>query len=195
MSSNFLILAALAVVAAVLVFAVVQYFRAKRSRHLRDRFGPEYVRLAEETGSRRTTEERLARREKRVESFTIQPLSDQDRRRFTAQWQPIQAEFVDNPSGSLAHADDLLGTVMEARGYPVRDFAQRAADLSVDHPVVAQHYHAAHGIALAHRRGEASTEDLRQAMVHYHALFEELVSEPSVSQPRVAKREPAHAAQ
>ena len=91
----------------------------------------------------------------------------------------MQVEFIDNPKASLAHADDLLGTVMAARGYPVTDFAQRSADLSVDHPAVVQHYHAAHNVALAHRRGEANTEDMRQAMIHYRALFDELVAEPS----------------
>jgi hypothetical protein len=95
----------------------------------------------------------------------------------------VQAEFVDNPKASLAHADELLGEVMSARGYPVQDFEQRAADLSVDHPVVVQHYHAAHGIALRHRKGEATTEDLRQAMIHYRALFQELVSDVALATP------------
>jgi len=103
-------------------------------------------------------------------------LSVEDQERFTTRWQQIQAEFVDNPKTSLAHADELLGEVMNARGYPVQDFEQRAADLSVDHPVVVQHYHAAHGIALRHKKDQTTTEDLRQAMIHYRALFQELVS-------------------
>ena len=191
-SSSIILLVLVVVVAAAIVFAVIKYFQDKRTRHLRDRFGPEYARLAEETGSQSAAEKRLAEREKRVERFTIHPLGAEDRRRLAAQWQQVQAEFVDDPKGSLAHADDLLGTVMAARGYPVRDFDQRAGDLSVDHPDVVQHYHAAHGIALAHRRGEASTEDLRQAMIHYHALFDDLVSEPSVAEPKSGH---AHAAE
>ena len=178
MNSNTIILLVLvAVVVAVAIFAVVRYFQNQRTRHLRDRFGPEYARLAEETGSQRAAEKRLAEREKRAEKFNIHPLSAEDRKRFSAQWQTVLAEFVENPKESLAHADDLLGTVMAARGYPVADFEQRTADLSVDQPLVVQHYHAAHGIALADRAGEASTEDLRQAMIHYRALFDELASE------------------
>ena len=172
----FLVLAA--VVAADILIAVASYFRRQRSQHLRDRFGPEYARMAQETGSQRAAEKHLADREKRVEKFTIQPLAADDKRCFLAQWQLIQARFVDNPKAALADADELLGTVMAARGYPVTDFEQRAADLSVDHPTVVQHYHAAHAIALRHRRGEASTEDMRQAMLHYRTLFEELVAEP-----------------
>ena len=96
-----------------------------------------------------------------------------------SRWQGVQTEFVDDPKASLAHADVLLGEVMSARGYPVKDFDQRAADLSVDHPVIVQHYHAAHDIALRHKSGQTTTEDLRQAMIHYRALFAELVAEPS----------------
>lgn len=178
-SSSIIFIVLVAVLAAVIIFAAVRYFQEKRTRHLRDRFGPEYARMAEEAGSLRAAEKRLADREKRAEQLNIHPLTAEDRRRFLAQWQLIQARFVDNPKAALADADELLGTIMAARGYPVTDFEQRAADLSVDHPRVVQHYHAAHGIALRHRRGEASTEDMRQAMLHYRSLFEELVSEPT----------------
>jgi hypothetical protein len=178
-SSSIILLVLLIVVAAVVVIAIARYVREKRSQHLRDKFGPEYARVAQETGSRRAAEKRLEEREKRAQAFTITPLSTEDRLRFTAQWQLIQAQFVDNPKTALADADELLGSVMAARGYPVQDFDQRVADLSVDHPRVVQHYRAAHGIALRHRRGEANTEDMRQAMLHYRSLFEELVSEPS----------------
>jgi hypothetical protein len=171
----------LLVLAAFLLGAVVAFFayRAYREREtgrIRSHFGPEYERLAGERGAE-AAEQELARREKRATRFEIKPLAAEDRRRFETRWQDVQKEFVDDPKGSLAHADALLGEVMAARGYPVQDFEQRAADLSVDHPIVVQHYHAAHSIALRHRDGRTTTEDLRQAMIHYRALFEELVSD------------------
>ena len=174
----FLIVAAIVIIVAV-ISAIMIYNRksASRRRHLRDRFGPEYDRLVAVTGSTRQAERELEMRERRAATFKIRALSEEDQQLFTNRWRQVQAEFVDNPKTSLAHADDLLGEVMNARGYPVQDFEQRAADLSVDHPVVVQHYHAAHGIALRHKKGQATTEDLRQAMIHYRALFQELVAD------------------
>jgi hypothetical protein len=189
MSSDtlFLIVAAVLIIAAILVAAVLYHQQqAQRRRHLSERFGPEYDRLVAATGSSRLAERELEAREKRAEAFHVRALSPEERAGFTTRWQQVQAEFVDNPKGSLAHADDVLGEVMNARGYPVQDFEQRAADLSVHHPVVVQHYHAAHGIALRHRKGEATTEDLRQAMIHYRALFQELVSDVAPAAPRHA---------
>lgn len=180
MSSTTTILIAIAIIAVVAIivaFALYSQQRARRRERLRARFGPEYDRLVAATGSAGAAERELEARQKRTARFHIRPLSHEERNNFAARWQLVQAEFVDNPKVSLGHADDLLGEVMNARGYPVKDFDQRSADLSVDHPVVVQHYHAAHGIALRHRKGETTTEDLRQAMIHYRALFEELVSE------------------
>lgn len=180
MSSTSLILIAIAAIAVVaIVIAVIAYSRqqARRRRNLRERFGPEYDRLLAATGSASAAERELEARERRAAHFTIRPLSQEEQARFVTRWQQVQAEFVDNPKDSLSHADELLADVMNARGYPVQDFEQRSADLSVDHPIVVQHYHAAHGIALRHRKGETTTEDLRQAMIHYRALFEELVSD------------------
>jgi hypothetical protein len=196
MSSNTLILIIVAVAivaAAVVAFVLYRQHQEKRRRHLRDRFGPENERLVAATGDASIAQRELEARERRVAAFHIRPLSSQEREQFTVRWQQVQAEFVDNPKGSLAHADELLGEVMGTRGYPVQDFEQRANDLSVDHPLVVQHYHAAHGVALRHRKGEATTEDLRQAMVHYKALFEELVAE-APSRPRAAADIP-HAAE
>src|ERR1700743_3340828 len=175
MSSNTVILIAIAavvVVAVIIALIVSSQQKARRRRLLRDRFGPEYDRLVAATGSSAAAEEELGSRQKSAARFTIPPLSRDEQTRFAARWQQGQAEFVDNPKASLGHADDLLAEVMTARGYPVQDFDQRSADLSVDHPVVVQHYHAAHGIALRHKKGEATTEDLRQAMIHYRDLFE-----------------------
>lgn len=180
MSSSSILLVVIAVViVAAAVIAVVLYrqHQEKRRRHLQDRFGPEYERLVAATGNANAAQRELEARERRVAAFHIRSLSSEERNQFSARWQQVQAEFVDNPKGSLAHADELLGEIMGTRGYPVQDFEQRANDLSVDHPLVVQHYHAAHGVALRHRKGQASTEDLRQAMIHYKALFEELVAE------------------
>ena len=179
-----LIVAAVLIIAAIVVATILyQQREAQRRRHLRERFGPEYDRLLAATGSSRAAERELAAREQRAAAFHIRSLSPEERAGFTTRWQQVQAEFVDNPKVSLAHADDLLGEVMSTRGYPVQDFEQRAADLSVEHPVVVQHYHAAHGIALRHKKDQATTEDLRQAMIHYRTLFQELVSDAAPATP------------
>jgi hypothetical protein len=182
--SIFLIVAAVLIIAAIVVGAVLyRQQQAQRRRHLREQFGPEYDRLVAATGSSRAAERELDARTQRAAAFHIRTLSPEERAGFTTRWQQVQAEFVDNPKASLAHADELLGEVMSTRGYPVQDFEQRAADLSVDHPVVVQHYHAAHGIALRHKKDQATTEDLRRAMIHYRTLFEELVSNVAPATP------------
>ena len=132
----------------------------------------------EEGGSRRKAEGVLDERAERVESLHIRPLAPGDRARFVESWGKAQARFVDGPGGAVSEADQLLGDVMSKRGYPVSDFEQRAADISVDHPLVLENYRAAHQIALRQTQGQASTEDLRQAMIHFRTLFEELVGEP-----------------
>ena len=167
---------AVVIVAALIAFFLYRQYRQRHARHLRAHFGPEYSRLVKERGAA-AAEKELAIRERRTAKFDIRPLPAEDRGRFLSSWQEVQKAFVDNPQGSLAAADDLIGKVMAARGYPVQDFEQRAADISVDHPIVVQHYHAAHGIALRHRKGQATTEDLRQAMIHYRALFDDLLSD------------------
>ena len=134
----------------------------------------------EKGGNRRNAEAELEERTQRVEGFHVRPLGAGDRARFIESWRGVQARFVDGPAGAVTEADQLLGDVMSARGYPVSEFEQRAADISVDHPMVLENYRTAHEIALQQSRGQASTEDLRQAMVHYRTLFEELVSEPEM---------------
>lgn len=167
----------LAIVIIILVAGGVYLLRKRKTDQLRHRFGPEYHHAVKKTGDPRKAEAELLKRQKRVQKFTLKPLVTGERERFTASWQRVQAEFVDDPKGSITHADALLGDVMAARGYPVSDFEQRSADLSVDHPVVVQNYRAARDIAVRHERGEAGTEELRQAMIHYRALFEELTEE------------------
>lgn len=173
-----------------LVAGAILWLRMQHRAELQSKFGPEYSRAVKETGSERKAETVLHEREKRVASFDIRPLPRQQREDFVLAWRKLQTEFVDDPNAAVSHADILLGEVMEARGYPVSDFEQRSADLSVDHAEVVQNYRIAHGIAVRHARGEAGTEDLRQALIHYRALFDDLVNEPGShgAQPPVPKR-------
>ena len=163
----------LALLAGVIMLIVQDRHRA----NLRAQFGPEYSRTVEQVGSSRKAEAELQERQKRVSSFSLRPLSPQQADMFSDNWMRIQTQFVDDPQGAVSRADVLLTEIMEVRGYPIVDFERRSADLSVDHPHVVQNYRAAHDIAIRHARGEADTEDLRQAMIHYRALFEELVHE------------------
>src|SRR5579864_7733227 len=149
--------------------------RRRRSEHLRKRFGPEYDRVAQEHGNQRRAEAVLETREKRVERLHIHPLAQKDRDHFVQAWLADQARFVDDPKGAVTEADRLVTEVMRARGYPVSDFEQRVEDISVDHPHVIENYRAAAEIAERNRRGEATTEDLRQAMVCYRQLFDDLL--------------------
>ena len=156
----------------------------KRTARLRTKFGgAEYSRAVKEGGSQRRAEAMLDKRAERVERLQIRPLAAADRARFTESWSKVQARFVDGPGGAITDADKLLGDVMTTRGYPVSDFEQRAADISVDHPLVLENYRLAHESALRQTKGQASTEDLRMAMIHYRTLFEELVREPEVVRP------------
>jgi hypothetical protein len=167
----------------VVVLGGMLLLQRRRSSHLQSQFGPEYERTLKEAGDKRKAEAELQQREKRVQKFSIRPLDRDDRDRFTAEWRRTQAEFVDDPMGAMRHADVLLQDVMTTRGYPVENFEQVAADISVDHPTVVQNYRSGHDIAVRHQRGEAGTEDLRQAMIHYRELFDELVTNEEAAQP------------
>jgi len=165
------------VIVGVIAAAVVAWMliRRNQSRHLRARFGPEYDRLISEQGSRERVEKELAAREKRISRLQIRSLERPERERFVAEWRADQARFVDDPAGAVTGADRLIADVMRARGYPVADFDQRVDDISVDHADFVQNYRNARQIADRHKRGEASTEDLRHAMVYYRALFDDLL--------------------
>ncbi|MGH9550777.1 MAG: hypothetical protein ACRD3W_15455 [Terriglobales bacterium] len=176
------------VVAALIVGALLWSSRA-RSEHLRDAFGPEYDRAVDAKGDRGKAEKDLAERESRVKKLDIRPLDPTERDEFTRRWDDVQARFVDDPARAVAFADALIGDVMKTRGYPLKDFDRRAGDISVDHPLVVEHFRKAHDIALRHERGEAGTEELRQAMIHYRALFDDLVG---VLAPSAGEPEPAH---
>jgi len=161
--------------------------RKRRTARLRTQFGgAEYTRAVKEGGGQRKAEAALDKRSDRVEGLHIRTLGAGDRARFVESWRRVQARFVDGPGGAVTEADQLLGDVMATRGYPVSDFEQRAADISVDHPLVLENYRSAHEIATRQTRGQASTEELRQAMIHYRTLFDELVSEPEVARAAAA---------
>ena len=165
-------------VAAVVVLLVVVFAALKRRRtnRLRGQFGPEYERAVESSSSRRDAEADLLEREERHSKLDVRPLSPAARDRYVNEWQSVQAQFVDNPAAAVAVADTLIQSVMAELGYPVEDFEQRAADVSVDHPMVVEHYRAGHRFAQTAGDGEESTEERRRAMQHYRLLFEDLVS-------------------
>jgi LPXTG-motif cell wall-anchored protein len=173
MDTNLLVIGGLILL--LLVVAGLMLTRRRRTEQLAQRFGPEYERTVERTGSRGKAEADLAAREKRVQKLDIVPLAPQEAQRFRTEWQSLQARFVDSPRTAMAEADLLVRDLMTRRGYPVGDFETRAADISVDHPHVVEHYRAAHEIALRHQRGQADTEAMRQALVHYRALFSDLL--------------------
>jgi hypothetical protein len=180
----------LIVIALIILAALVAWnlMSRRRSSHLQERFGPEYDRAMKERGARRTAEGELRDRERRHEAITLVALSPASRDRFRSRWHDVQARFVDEPTEAVSQADGLVSQVMEERGYPMADFEQRAADISVDHPHVVERYRAAHGIALAQGAGRASTDDLREAMIHYRALFDELIGDDRVGEPATEGR-------
>lgn len=169
------VILAIVVVVAVIVIAWL-WARMRRTRQLQSRFGSEYDRTVQaSSGNSSQAEAELRERERRHDHFDIRPLSTESQKAYATRWREVQARFVDQPATAVGEADTLIGEAMLERGYPVEDFDQRAADLSVDHPDVVENYRAAHAIALANSGQQASTEDLRQAMVHYRALFERLI--------------------
>lgn len=180
---------AIIVVASLLVVSVAwMVIRRQRTRRLTEQYGPEYHRTVESAGGRRQGERELDARQERVKGFELRELSTDERDRYLAGWQQSQADFVDDPSGAISQADQLVREVMRARGYPTVDFEQRAADISVDHPHVVDEYRAAHNIAERHAAGGVETEDLRQAMVHYRALFDDLLERAAGPEPEMPER-------
>jgi hypothetical protein len=174
-NQNPVVIAVLVVVVIVVIAVALLAMRKRRSQKLRERFGPEYDRVLKREGDIRSAEGVLEFREKRREQFKLRDLAAGDKSRYAQRWREVQAQFVDDPKGAVSVADNLVAEVMQARGYPMGDFEQRAADISVDHPVMVENYRGAHEIALRHNRGQASTEDLRRAMVLYRSLFDELL--------------------
>lgn len=178
-------IAIVVVVAVIVIAAIIILVRSRRSRQLKQHFGPEYDRTVRVRGGADRAETELINREKRVQKFSITPLSPAARDRYLEEWSAVQRLFVDDPALAVNQADSLVNRVMGARGYPMADFEQRAADVSVTYPSVVQNYRGARVIVMRHGRGEAGTEDLRQAMVHYRSLFDELLDIPrSATGPR-----------
>ena len=173
-TQSWIIVAALMALILVALGACV-YIRRKKSHKLQERFGPEYDRTVSELGSRTKGESELKSREKRVERLAILPLAPSEAARFSDAWQALQGRFVDNPKGVVIQAEQLVRELMEKRGYPMGDFERRAGDISVDHPDVVANYRSAQAIAMRDQKGAADTEELRKAVVHYRALFDELL--------------------
>ena len=179
-SMNTTTLIAVAVVAVILIaFVAWLAYSANQTKRLRQRFGPEYDAVLQRTGSKAKAEAELRQRQKRVEHLEIVALAPAEVTRFSQAWTRLQSSFVDDPKGVLIEADRLVRDLLAKRGYPVADFELRAADISVDHPVVVNNYRAAQRIVSLDQRGEASTEDLRKAVVHFRALFDELLGTPA----------------
>jgi hypothetical protein len=167
-------------VGAVVVIALALFGADRqRSRHLEEKFGPEYGRTVRERGDRRAAESELRDREQTRKQLEITPLSSRQRESYRREWEQVQSAFVDDPSGAVGEADRLVAEVMRERGYPVDDFEEQAAVVSVDHPNVVANYREGHAIYTSFGRGDASTEDLRQAMKHYRALFDDLLESPA----------------
>ena len=179
-------------VVAVVVIALIVWgaMRKRRTDRLRDQFGDEYDRTVEQRGKKAEAEAALEERAERVEKLNIRPLTPEERDGFSREWRDVKALFVDSPVEAVHHGDRLLGTIMKTRGYPMADFDRRYEDLTVDHGEVARHYREGHDIVTRHQNGKASTEDLRQAMIHFEALFDDLVNEVSgeVENPPVKQR-------
>ena len=188
-----IVISIVVIVAILIVVAAALAMRRRRSEQLKHRFGPEYDRaVLEQNGDSRLAEADLAEREKRVEKFPIRALSAVDREAYAMEWVAVQRRFVDDPSAAVGTADRLMGRMMMDRGYPMTDFEQRAADISVSYPAVVQNYRAGHDIVVRYGDGKATTEDLRRAMVHYRSLFKELLEPGKVEQIDQKGRRVAH---
>lgn len=176
------------VIVAIVVVAVVawMYSQRQKSEQLREHFGPEYDRAVDQYGTKSSAEAVLEARQERVENVEVRPLPPGDRQRLEDAWHSVEARFVDDPLGAVVAADDLIVEVMEARGYPKSDFEQRVGDLSASYPNLTNDYRTGHEVALSSRRGEASTEDLRRAMVSYKNIFRELLGTPEDRQMEAA---------
>jgi hypothetical protein len=164
-------------VVVLLAAALFYLYQRRRSGELRQRFGPEYEHTIDESGDRRTAERDLRERERRVSKLEIRPLTSEAAEHYRTEWSHVQQSFVDEPGAAVADADQLVLRMMREEGYPVDEFDQRVNDISVDHPEVAAHYRDAHRVAVAQTRGEADTEELRQAVTAYRYLVEALLAD------------------
>jgi hypothetical protein len=183
MDTQMWIIVVVLLVAVIIALAAYIYFQKTRTQRLQRRFGPEYDRTVSRHGSQSEAEAELSAREERVKKLHIVALSPADAARFSAAWRDVQNRFVDDPRAAVEEADRQVRELMAKRGYPMGDFEQRAADISVDHASLVDHYRQAHGIALRSQRGAVDTEELRKAVVHYRSLFDELLETQKPEQP------------
>jgi hypothetical protein len=181
-----IVIAIVVVLAILAVVGVLLVTRRRKTEHLKQKFGSEYERAVHQHGDPQRAETVLAEREKRVSRFEIRALPPTERDRYAQQWAFVQKKFVDDPKGAVNEADRLVTDVMNARGYPMSEFHQRADDISVNYPNAVGNYRGAHDIVVRHSKGQASTEDLRKAMVHFRSLFDELLGKPGVAHKEVA---------
>ena len=191
--ANWIIVAAVLLIAVAVIAAAIISQRQRQSLRLQRRFGAEYGREVDRLGSRAKAEAELRAREKRVADLNIIPLAPADAARFTQAWNALQSRFIDNPKGVVVEADHLVRELLLKRGYPMGDFERRAADMSVDHPAIVENYRAAQAIAVRDESGDADTEELRKAVVHYRTLFDELLEVRAIKEPVPPPRQvPVH---
>jgi hypothetical protein len=180
MSTTYILIAVVLILVILGAIFVPMFARRKNSERLHDKFGPEYDRTVETMGNQKKAQKELNDRQKHVDSLSIRPLSVSERDRYLADWTAVQAQFVDQPGEATVKADQLIMEVMQLRAYPVSDFEQRAADISVNYPALVSNYRAARAIAIKNGQHEATTEELRQAMIYYRSLFKELLGTETV---------------
>jgi hypothetical protein len=175
--TNSMLITGLIILGLVIMIAVFMYVenRRKNTAGFKKRFGSEYDRAVVTHGSERKAEAKLADRETRVEKLNIRELGATERERFLVDWTTVQSRFVDHPKGAVTEADELVTSLLQTRGYPLAGFEQRAADVSVDYPRLMENYRAAQAIAVRNGKPDATTEELRTAMIHYRSIFDELV--------------------
>lgn len=180
--SWFFIAAGVLIALTLILIMVLSVTGRRKTRRLKEHFGAEYERAVDDAGGQRAAEQELVARERKRQKLDIVALSPAAHQRYAQQWTDIQRSFVDDPSEAVGYADRLVTEVMRERGYPVADFEQRAADISVDHPDTVEHYRAAHTLHLAQKQADIGTEAQRQAFVHYRALFEQLLGADHVTE-------------
>jgi hypothetical protein len=187
MNITYIIIAVVLVLVVLGVILGVIFALRQRSKRFQNKFGPEYDRTVQSAGNEKKAQAELNERRKHVETLDIRPLSVSERERYQAEWTAIQAKFVDQPGQATVEADHLIMEVMKVRAYPVSDFEQRAADISVNYPALVSNYRAAREIAIKNEQHSANTEELRQALIHYRSLFDELLKEETVVPERKQK--------
>ncbi len=180
MSPTYLIIAVVVIVVVMGAIMAPMFARRRKSQKFQNKYGPEYDRTVESAGNEKKAQAELNGRQKHVDTLNIRPLSVSERERYQAEWTAIQARFVDQPGQATVEADHLIMEVMKVRAYPVSDFDQRAADISVNYPTLVSNYRAAREIAIKNEQHTATTEELRQAMIYYRSLFDELLKEEAV---------------